>query len=257
LRTVTMQSYLRYFLLIVFLAILAGCSDKSPKKPSEIENPHKNQASEVNIKVSEETLQLFNLIDQDNLELLKQKLSQSINLESRNASGDTLLIYAASKAKTKVINMLLDAGATVNVYGGQGDTALLRAAAGGSVETVKILIDARADVNAKGKKEYLGASPLFLASSVGSVEIVELLLKNGADINLGNNKGVTPLMDAAYGSQDMVRLLLKHGAKINIRDENGDNAIKIARREEQKEIYKILKQAKKENRKKKQARKSK
>ena len=62
-------------------------------------------------------------------------------------------------------------------------------------------------------------------------EVVSLLLENGADVNLTANKGVTPLMMAAYkGDVEMVKLLLQAQADTTLVDANGDTALSLAQK---------------------------
>ena len=65
---------------------------------------------------------------------------------------------------------------------------------------------------------------LNLATSMRKVEIAKRLLELGADPNAGNNKGWTPLHDAAYGSPvnndgaslKLLQMLLDAGARIDL-----------------------------------------
>lgn len=242
-----MSSLRNIFLFFIFIGLMIGCTEKKPEK---IDNPHSNLTSTESRVLSKETLMIFKSIENDNIEYLKKKLAKKeIDFGVMNKSGDSLLVFAAGRNKKAAVQLLLNAGAPVNAYGGQGDSALIRAVSEDRRDVVKILLDAKASVNVRGSKAYLGASPLFLASSIGSIEIVDMLVSSGADVNLANLQGVTPLMDAAYGSLAMVKLLLKHGAKPGLRDENGHTALKIARQEGQSEIFKILKLAQKKNKK--------
>jgi ankyrin repeat protein len=68
-------------------------------------------------------------------------------------------------------------------------------------------LDAGTDVNAKDEK---GWTPLHEAALGGHKETVELLIAKGADVNAKNNDGVTPLNWALGEIADLLR---KHGGK--------------------------------------------
>ena len=75
----------------------------------------------------------------------------------------------------------------------------------GNIEAVKQHLDAGTDVNAKDEK---GWTPLHEAALGGHKGIAELLIAKGADVNAKNNDGVTPL-NWALG--EIADLLHKHG----------------------------------------------
>jgi uncharacterized protein len=71
----------------------------------------------------------------------------------------------------------LDSGADVNATNSYGTTALIDAASRGRSKTVEILLDSGADVNATNS---YGMSALYLA---GNAETAELLIKAGARLD--------------------------------------------------------------------------
>jgi ankyrin repeat protein len=78
---------------------------------------------------------------------------------------------------TDIVKLLLDAGADVNLQGGNYGTALQAASAGGHSRSVRLLLDAGADVNLMGGKY---GSALQAAQQNGHDGIVDLLLSAGA-----------------------------------------------------------------------------
>ena len=80
-----------------------------------------------------------------------------------------------------------------------------RATSGGHTRVMKLLLDAGADSN---KANDVGSTPLHWAASNGQTGAVKLLIVNGADPGKANNRGKTPLMFAAdYGHTDLAELL--------------------------------------------------
>jgi hypothetical protein len=100
-------------------------------------------------------------------------------------------------------------------------TPLLRAAENGHTEVAELLIAAGADVNVKGVMDY---TPLRLTANYGYKETSELLIAKGADVNAVSVEGETPLDRAEtelswQGAQtkatkkEIADLLRTHGGK--------------------------------------------
>ncbi len=98
--------------------------------------------------------------------------------------GNAPLIRAASYGREKIVTMLLDHRANINIIDNvKGYTALMGAARYGKLETVKILINRGAAVNMKSNT---GDTALTWASDSAHAAVVEQLLKFSADINIKN-----------------------------------------------------------------------
>src|SRR5689334_3376711 len=70
---------------------------------------------------------------------------------------------------------------------------------------------------------------IFSEIDAGNVEAVSRLLASGVNINIRNNKGLTPLMAAAFvGSTPIARLLITRGADVRARYQSGDTALHVA-----------------------------
>ena len=84
-------------------------------------------------------------------------------------------------------------------------------------ETVNLLLRAGADVNIASR---YGVTALGLAAENGNASMVERLLQAGADPRLAtSSEGQTVLMTAALaGNAAIVKLLLAHGADPNARE---------------------------------------
>jgi ankyrin repeat protein len=96
------------------------------------------------------------------------------------------LAKAASGGHIAIMNLLLEAGADVDAFSADDETALMRAAQKSHMESAMLLIEAGADVNAAG---HIGKTPLSQAYDYEwryrkRNPVVDLLLENGAS-NLG------------------------------------------------------------------------
>ena len=151
------------------------------------------------------------------------------------------LMFAGLKGDAKVVNILLEHGANVNMQKKNGWTALMLTIAGMNVnfETVELLLKNGGSANNQGSD---GWSALMLACQNQYTEIARLLLECGADVNMKNKfNGLTALMIASRdGAIKTVKLLLEHGANVNLKDINGLSALEFASKSQLTEIVKLL-----------------
>lgn len=145
-----------------------------------------------------------------------------------------LMLAAKSNKNSGVLQILMAAGANVNISNESGWTPLMAAAlTNANPDVLKVLIAAGADVNAVDK---YGMTPLMCAASNNlAVEILRVLVCNGADVNAsvksdGLFPGQTPLMLAAEKSSntEALKFLLDSGADVSVRDANGKSALDYA-----------------------------
>jgi len=190
--------------------------------------------------------ELGRAIDEENLDVIRGCLARGSSPDSPVDEFDSPLVSAARSGTLKVIDLLLDEGAQVDMSAPSGLLPLCGAIANGKLSAVKKLIKRVADVNAQDgdplrsavyHQQYrcvcalleAGASPnprgfglSPLRSAVGhkskrGAQIVEALIQAGADVNEGPQ---TPLMRACdEGTSDMVRLLIAAGADVNAFDD--------------------------------------
>jgi uncharacterized protein len=136
---------------------------------------------------------------------------------------NTPLTRAAVRNDVAALRQLLDQGHTAD-EGGDSWTALIWASRSGSIDAINLLLDAGADVNLPGSSgDDWDATPLQHAILERQPAVVGLLLDRGADLNRGAGPGsLAPLLLAA-GDTDptILRLLLAHGADPTVEDENG------------------------------------
>lgn len=161
---------------------------------------------------------LQQFIKQGDETTIKAALAEGFKVNSKNQFGETLLMVAAEAGKLNIIELLIMAKAKLdtrdqfNFHDGGGKTALHRAVANRHIKVVEVLLAAGAKIDVADKG---GRPPLVLAIQNKDLEMAELLLKAGANPN-GSGKDLTPLSDAvALKSAELVELLLKYGADPN------------------------------------------
>ncbi len=130
------------------------------------------------------------------------------DLDARNGLGVTALHDAANSDAAEIVQLLLDAGADVNVLTEvEGNTALLLAANRHSLAAGKVLLANGADVNFADPQYKLTA--LHLAALSGDIEFTRILLAAGADKTLRSSYDATAYDYAASGDNPELAELLK------------------------------------------------
>ena len=142
------------------------------------------------------------------LDRLRERLEADAGAVSAfSPDGFTALHFAAFFGKAEAARVLLESGASVDVYtrNAFANQPLHAAAAGRHIEVCRVLIAAGADVNAT---QHGGYSPLHEAAQHGDVEMTELFLSAGADPSARTDDGKTPPeIAAAAGHADLASRL--------------------------------------------------
>ena len=106
----------------------------------------------------------------------------AVDINSVNKKGRTALWFAAEQGHTGIAAVLLYdeiQPANPNIIANKGSTALMQAATGGFLPIVELLINANASVNISRKNG--SETALSLAEENGHSDVVEYLLANGAE----------------------------------------------------------------------------
>jgi ankyrin repeat protein len=124
-----------------------------------------------------------------------------------SSDGFTALHFAAFFGKAEAARLLLEHGASVDVYTRNpfANQPLHAAAAGRHLEVSRVLIAGGADVNAT---QHGGYTPLHEAAQHGDVEMTELFLSAGADRAATTDAGETAAdLAMAAGHADLAKRL--------------------------------------------------
>lgn len=173
-----------------------------------------------------------------------EMLKLGANVNARDARQETPLIWASHNGNEKMVKVLLDAKADINLKNGQNSgqyTALMEAAHKGHVDVVCILIRAGADLKItnqgkqtaeqvadKNGKNYISEllkkaadknKNLLKAAKDNDRETLLEMLKIGADVNARDDNDETPLIWAAHkGNELIIEDLLRANANINLKN---------------------------------------
>ena len=98
---------------------------------------------------------------------------------------------------------------------------------------------------AKERARNTQTDALFRATIEGNTDMVKSLLSSpGADVNATDERGNTPLLEAArYGHEDICRVLIAAGADIKAKDKDGKTALMLAVQNNHDDVVRVLKQA--------------
>lgn len=169
---------------------------------------------------------------------VKQLLRGGLNIEERNARGQTPLNVAAESGWEDIVQVLLDKGAMIEAGDLRNKTSLHGAARAGDLETLNLLLERNAYEDARDSNRR---TPLHYA--VAHPALVRRLLDGGATVGPKNKRNQTPLYAAAaIGSAQSVRILLERGASPRVRDSSGKTASDIALENGHNNIVEMLSQ---------------
>ena len=149
---------------------------------------------------------------------------------------NTPLMQAVQGGQVDIVQWLINRGADVNAQNKDGLTSLHFASSVSDDKIgrmcVDILVAAGAKVNVQDNR---GNTPLMSATMNGNMECIEALSLNGGDFSIQNDDGVTPLkyvllhIEDTFGKnidgENLAKSLLKNGADINETNDYGDTLL--------------------------------
>ncbi|MDR0315769.1 MAG: ankyrin repeat domain-containing protein, partial [Treponema sp.] len=164
-----------------------------------------------------EGLQLISASENGDIETVKSLLKKDVYIHAQDKDGRCALVAAAYKNHLEIVDLLIAAGADVNMKDDTIQSAYLISTMEGCgyIELLKKVLKAGADVYSTDSDNGTG---LIRASDRGHVEIVKELLKTDIRVNHVNRMGWTALFEAILlGGGDerhteIVRLLVDAGA---------------------------------------------
>src|SRR6185436_18284040 len=109
---------------------------------------------------------------------------------NRTTHGTPAIFYAISQNHIKIVRMLLDHKARVDILDTGNSTPLQWAARYGYIPIMKLLLDRGANVNHVDAESN---TALHLAAQKGTSDTIQLLLNAGALISARNREGFTPV----------------------------------------------------------------
>lgn len=131
----------------------------------------------------------------DNLSELDYFIEKGLDLKSKDALGNTMFNYAATKGNTKIMDQLIAKGLDYKTPNKEGGNAMIYASYG-----------ARGHAN--------------------TLDVYQYLEKLGIKANVVTDGGTTPLHNVMYGTEDtaIIDYFLEKGVDVNQKDKDGNTA---------------------------------
>ncbi|UKZ61196.1 uncharacterized protein TrAtP1_002466 [Trichoderma atroviride] len=162
-----------------------------------------------------------------NAEIFEVLLEQGADLDSQDEEGKTALhlaLEAGNLALTKRLIELFKDKSLLDVQDSSGKTSLYQAAYSGMKLVIELLLEAGADVNIRSK-----AGKLPLHEGTDNHDITLLLAEAKSDLNAEDEDGWTPLMLCVYWEHlDAIEVLLERDQNFQHRDKRGRTLLHIA-----------------------------
>ena len=125
-----------------------------------------------------------------NLNLVRDLITLGANVDWQDEEYNmTALHWAAYYNRIKIVKILIDAGADLDVRNNMGYTALHRAAYYNRIKIVRMLINAGANVNVQ---DYEGCTLLHDLAFWRNIKTVKILIAAGARKDIQNKQGRIP-----------------------------------------------------------------
>lgn len=187
----------------------------------------------------QEKLKIFyRLIEENDLDLLKNKLMKNKEVNIKGYSNYTLLMHSLASEKIDCFNLLIELGADIHCRSYRGYTALTESFKVKDRDVFKTLIELGADIY---EIDNNGWNLIYFAVQVGNLEVIEELLKMGLDINKAGNDGRTVLHLACLENKvEIVERLIELGSNLELEDNKGDTPLLTAIKNSSDEIIEFL-----------------
>ncbi len=153
---------------------------------------------------------LIKAVFQNDVSKVKELLNKGVLVEDREHSKYiTPLMVAAFMNNTKIMNILIERGASIDKINEYGKSPLLFAICNNSLDAVQYLISLGVNINSE---EENNKTPIMEACELNYPNVLEILIKNGASLETHE-----PLLSvcAEFDSVDVAKNLIKEGRDVN------------------------------------------
>ncbi|KAK4186822.1 ankyrin repeat-containing domain protein [Podospora australis] len=159
--------------------------------------------------------------------ILEILLDNNADIDVKDNKGSTPLHRAIQGRHTEIVSGLVRRGANLNAQDENGATALHWAATDLHIETIQTLVEGNASVESQDK---IGDTALHYFALAGRVDVVRVLQRREASVlNVQNKEGKTALHHAAAkGHNSVIDIMVGAKPNVNIQDRNGQTPLLLA-----------------------------
>ena len=153
------------------------------------------------------------------------------DIEIRNDDGRSPLHVASISGELTTVKMLVEAGADVRATTAEGNTCLIFAAYHGYTYIVRFLACLpEVYLNQQGSDQHSNNhTALHIAVQQKHADVVQVLIDAGADIEIRNNRGRSPLhLTSISGELTTMKMLVEAGADVRATDAGRDTCLMLA-----------------------------
>lgn len=179
----------------------------------------------------------FCACEKNNIETAEEFLKYKNRFISQKWLDKILKYICTADYYVKLANIIVDAGANINLKNEFGQTSLIIACENNLTYMTEFLINKQADLTTMDNN---GRFPLLIAAHKNNVENVRKIIAAGANPNQMNEKGITSLLMACdVNNSDMVNTLLVHGATV-VMNNQCMSPLYVAYSRENSYVFKLL-----------------
>ena len=118
---------------------------------------------------------------------IEAELAKGTDINGKSVNGGyTPLLFAVGIGQPKAAEFLLSKGALPDIKNNEGTTALMSAVVQKKEKLVKLLIDYKADINLADRNGL----PIIYVVTYGDYDMIELLYNAGANIDVKDGNGL-------------------------------------------------------------------
>jgi ankyrin repeat protein len=177
-------------------------------------------------------------VERGNREMAQVLMRAGADVNLRSSFGRTAIMSLSERTPVELVRELVEAGAKINARDDDGQSLLMISASSGTPAVLKEVLKAGARVDATDSN---GETALFAAARANNTEAIDLLVGAGVDVNAKDEDGKTALMATLY-SVDLktFKALVERGADVNLTDYEGGTSVMLAATNEESAILELL-----------------
>jgi len=175
---------MKNFLTICFISAAITTITVNAYTASTFDNKKSNVSLTPSTSLSlspEEGEHLINMIDNSDVESIRELINNGLNINATIVGDGNALIIATRNNNYTLVNELIQLGADVNQPSSNDGTPLIVAVQTNNLKLIKEFIQLGANIDKVAKNDE---TALINASRQGNYEAVEFLVEHGANVNL-------------------------------------------------------------------------